>query len=132
MHLYERDVPAAEERHDLGKESEQRHTTSRLLPPPYPHALFVVLAQVHFLKRPGGLEYIWRTLHDKEQHSAQQCVRWVWHDACRNPKDADTQWCKEHKDDKADDPNFVLKPVRAEDQKKAERKERKASKGAKV
>ena len=97
----------------------------------YPHALFVVFAQVHFLKRPGGLEYIWRTLHDKEQHSAQQCVRWVWHDACRNPKDADTQWCKEHKDDKADDPNFVLKPVRAEDQKKAERKERKASKGAK-
>ena len=90
----------------------------------------VVFAQVHFLKRPGGLEYIWRTLHDKEPHSAQQCVRWVWHDACRNPKDAATEWCKAHKDDKADDPNFVLKPVRAEDQKKAERKERKGANNA--
>ena len=77
---------------------------------------------VHFLKRPGGLEYIWQLLHDKVPHSAQKCVRWVWHDACRNPQDAQTDWCKAHPTDEVEDPSFVLKPKRAEDVKAERRK----------
>jgi hypothetical protein len=69
---------------------------------------------VHFLKRPGGLEYIWGLLHDGVPHSPQNCSRWVWHDACRSPKDADTEWCQRHPTDKLD-PNFDASPRRAED-----------------
>merc|ERR1719499_940849 len=50
---------------------------------------------VHFLKRPGGLEFLWGTLHDGLKHSAENCTRWVWHDNCRTA-DADTPWCKKY------------------------------------
>jgi len=84
---------------------------------------------IHFLKRPGGLEYLWNTLHDKQPHSAQRCVRWVWHDNCRNAKDKETDWCKAHPTD-TEDPNFNSRPMRAEDQKAARDRAAKAAAGA--
>ena len=81
---------------------------------------------IHFLKRPGGSEYLWGHLHDGKPHSAQRCVRWVWHDACRNAKDAETPWCKAHPTDQ-EDPDFDSKPMRAEDQKAIQKKKASAA-----
>lgn len=76
---------------------------------------------IHFLKRAGGSEYLWGHLHDGVPHSAQNCSRWVWHDACRNPKDAETPWCRQHAND-AIDPHFDDRPLRAEDKKALRRR----------
>lgn len=81
---------------------------------------------IHFLKRPGGLEYLWEHLHDGRPHSAQRCVRWVWHDNCRTERDKETAFCKAHPTD-TEDPNFNSRPVRAEDQKAARERARAAA-----
>ena len=57
---------------------------------------------------------MWGLLHDGLKHSAENCTRWVWHDNCRNPKDAATPWCREHE---GVDLNFNDRPIRAEDKK---------------
>ena len=75
---------------------------------------------IHFLKRPGGSEYLWGHLHDHLPHSAQNCTRWVWHDNCRN-KDADSPWCREHANAALDAANFDARPVRAEDRPRPDR-----------
>jgi hypothetical protein len=72
---------------------------------------------VHFLKRPGGNEFLWSQLHDGVPHSAQNCTRWVWHDNCRGRDDAKSGWCKEHPAGK-DEEHFDAAPVRAEDRKR--------------
>jgi hypothetical protein len=69
---------------------------------------------IHFLKRPGGSEFLWGQLHDGIPHSPQNCTRWVWHDNCR-AKDAESPFCKAHPTFDPVDPNFVAKPKRAED-----------------
>ena len=69
---------------------------------------------VHFLKQPGGLEYLWGHLHDGVPHTGLNCTRWVWHDACRNPKAKSTQFCATHPTD-AVDAGFNERPMRAED-----------------
>ena len=67
---------------------------------------------VHFLKRPGGLEFLWGQLHDGIAHSPENCTRWVWHDNCRR-KDADSPWCRKYADKV--DTGFDARPKRAED-----------------
>ena len=41
----------------------------------------------------------------------------VWHDACRNPKDKDTPYCRRNPTFVLD-PDFASRPVRAEDKPK--------------
>ena len=72
---------------------------------------------IHFLKRPGGLEYLYGQLHDGIPHLAQNCSRWVWHDACRAQKEKDTEYCRRNPTF-VRDPNFNDKPMRAEDKPK--------------
>ena len=69
---------------------------------------------VHFLKRPGGLEYLYGQLHDNVPHSAQNCSRWVWHDDCRNDRDKETDYCQRNPTWVLD-PNYNDAPERAED-----------------
>lgn len=33
---------------------------------------------VHFVKRPSGMQYIWKLLHDGEPHDPKVCARHVW------------------------------------------------------
>ena len=85
---------------------------------------------VHFLKRPGGLEFLWGQLHDGIKHSGLNCTRWVWHDACRNPKAKSTQFCEAHPT--ADvDASFNERPLRAEDIKALKNLKAKRRKAAK-
>ena len=67
---------------------------------------------IHFLKRPGGSQYLWGLMHDGLPHSAENCTRWVWHDNCRR-KDADSPWCRKYADKV--DTGFDARPKRAED-----------------
>jgi len=67
---------------------------------------------IHFLKRPGGSQYLWGLLHDQVPHSAENCTRWVWHDNCRR-KDADSPWCRKYAGKV--DGSFNARPKRAED-----------------
>lgn len=67
---------------------------------------------IHFLKKPGGSQYLWGLMHDKLTHSAENCTRWVWHDNCRR-KDADSPWCRKYADKV--DSGFDARPKRAED-----------------
>jgi len=67
---------------------------------------------IHFLKRPGGSEYLWGLLHDNVTHSAENCTRWVWHDNCRR-KDTDSNWCEKYANKR--DTGFDEHPQRAED-----------------
>jgi hypothetical protein len=67
---------------------------------------------IHFLKRPGGSQYLWGLMHDGLPHSAENCTRWVWHDNCRR-KDADSPWCRKYAHQV--DAGFDARPKRAED-----------------
>ena len=69
---------------------------------------------IHFLKRPGGLEYLFDQMRHGVPHNAQNCSYWVWHDACRGAKDKATEWCVRNPKFVLD-PGFNDKPVRAED-----------------
>jgi len=59
-------------------------------------------------------------MHGGVPHLAQNCSRWVWHDACRNPKDKANPYC-ERNPTFVLDPNFDDRPQRAEDKKLAKR-----------
>ena len=48
---------------------------------------------VHFLKKPGGVRYVWGLLHDGVPHSDTNCTRWVWYDNCEGG-DANHPWCR--------------------------------------
>ena len=73
---------------------------------------------IHFLKRPGGSEYLWGLYHGVP-HSAENCTRWVWHDNCRSIKQSSKAWCAKYKD--RVDTGFEAVPVRAEDAKAAKK-----------
>ena len=74
---------------------------------------------IHFLKKPGGSEYLWGLYHGVP-HSAENCTRWVWHDNCRGAVKISSQaWCKKYKD--RVDTVFEAVPMRAEDKKAAKK-----------
>ena len=81
----------------------------------------------------AGLDYLYGLLHDRLPHSGENCSRWVWYDNCRNLAAAPARvvkWCKDNCDSgpcpNTLNPNFVSKPVRAEDQATKPSKLRKA------
>ena len=50
---------------------------------------------VHFLKKPGGVRYVWGLLHEGVPHSDTNCTKYVWYDNCEGA-DANHPWCRRH------------------------------------
>ena len=81
------------------------------------------VVSIHNLKLRGGLDYLYGQFHDNVPHSGENCTRWVYYDNCRdlaNHRPQVVQWCQANCDGApcsgVSNPNFVEKPVRAEDQ----------------
>jgi len=47
---------------------------------------------VHFLKKPGGMDYVWGLLHSGIAHHPDNCTAWAWHDGCPER----SGWCRRH------------------------------------
>ncbi len=52
---------------------------------------------VHFLKKPEGVTYVWKLLHDFAPHSADECTFNVWHNRCRSVEKfkSSRKYCRE-------------------------------------